>query len=277
MAWACATMRTGSQVAETTGRDRRPRARAIPPCRMPAARKAAVKRGPSRPRLAAHNHARELCDLTGRHGRPGRCTRTHSRQSRCPQQQKRGKGKNRKRAGQEGTVAEARRGRGREGTDTGVPWWGRPLFSTRIAMSRSHIVLVHAARQSWTQDAGHEPAAGSRPLPFPRLSADREEELLVPGAGGESRARRCRAPGSYWWLSEASDGWLALLGGGGRRTGGGPWWVGLPGLVVSKRYRWCKLQDMPNYCRWRPEKNIAPVQVLCGFHFCELRLLLPRW
>ncbi|CAD6262673.1 unnamed protein product [Miscanthus lutarioriparius] len=90
-------------------------------------------------------------------------------------------------------------------------------------MSRSHIVLVHAARESWKQEAGHEPAAGSRPLLFPRLSADRGEELLVPGAGGESRAKRCRAPGSDWCLGEASDGWLALLGGGGLEEVRGGW------------------------------------------------------
>jgi hypothetical protein len=226
MAWACATMRTGSQVAETTGRDRRPRARAIPPCRMPAARKAAVKRGPSRPRLAAHNHARELCDdLTGRHGRPGRCTRTHSRQrkgqgkrGRSPKRDEEGGGRARTRAYLDGRA---------RCSPPASPCQGH-TSSSSTPRAKAERRTLGTSRQP---DRGHFRSLVC--LPIERKSC----WCLVPGAGGESRARRCRAPGSYWWLGEASDGWLALLGGGGRRTGGGPWWVGLPGLVVSKRYR----------------------------------------
>lgn len=152
------------------------------------------------------------------------------------------------------------------------------MFSTRIAMSRSHIAHP-AARGSRKEEAGHEPAAGSRPAPFRcrpvrRSIEGRERRASLPLP--VDRWGRITREGASWGgaagvllvagLGEASDGCWLVEGGGRRRrrcVDCGGWASSASaalhpsGLVVSKRYRRCKPQDMPNYCRCPAEKYCA--------------------
>ncbi|KAG0527038.1 hypothetical protein BDA96_06G198000 [Sorghum bicolor] len=148
----------------------------------------------------------------------------HSRSSSSSRSEE--KAKNRKRAGQKGTVAEARRGRRartRAYLDGGARCSPPASPCQGHTSSSSTTPRAKAGTESRRPGTSRQPDRGHfcvRPLVC--LPTDREvEEELGPrltaaawGWGRGSRAKRCRAPGSYcyWWLA----GWAKLAMAGWR-------------------------------------------------------------